>query len=163
MKKKNNVVSNYDHKMYLTEEELPLFSIKYFDKLIEMEIPQEEHQDLYRKFLKNNVIIKYSKKWQDDNLQYWIDTIQQIPGGYWIVQELINQPHVEYEHYNFKQKMSYEKGNVSTHRANIELKKENREAYNYFHHIRENKNNKNVIEINVEGEITSKKETFIKK
>ena len=162
MKEKKSTISNYEHKMYLTEEELLLFSIKYFDKLIELGVPEENHQDLYKNFLKNNVIIKYSKKWQDDNLNYWIDLILNVPGGYWIVQELIQQPHVEYEHYKFKQKMSYEKGNVSKHRANIELRKENREAYNYFHYIRKYNENKNVIDIDIDGEIVSKKETFIK-
>lgn len=140
-------------KIYLTEEELPDFSVKYYEKLDEVGIPEEDKEEIYQKFLKNYVIIKYSKDWQDNNLKYWIDIIQEVPGGYWMVQELIQQPHVEYEHYNFKQKMSYEKGNVSKHRANIELKESNREAFNFFH---DKKEKNGVIEVNVEGGLTAK-------
>lgn len=138
-------------KMFLTEEELPNFSIKYYEKLEELGIPKEDRDELYKKFLKNHVVVKYSKEWQDKNLEYWMDLILNVPGGYWQVQNAIQQPHVEYEHYMYKQKMSYEKGNVTKYRANIELKKENREAYNIFHTTREDKN---VFEIEVEGDIT---------
>ena len=137
-------------KMYLTEKELPTFSTNYIQKLEDLGVPEEEHEELLQRFLKSHVILKYSKEWQDDNLNYWIDTILTQPGGYWMVQDLIQQPHVEYEHYNFKQKMSYEKGNVSKHRANIELKEENREAFNFFH---DKKYKEGVIEVNVEGDV----------
>lgn len=139
--------------MYLTEEELPYFSARYMAKLEELGVPNEEREDLLQKFLKSHVIIKYSKQWQDNNLNEWIKLIQEVPGGYWQVQELIHQPHVEYEHYKFKQKMSYEKGNVSKHRANIELKEENREVFNFFH---DKRHKEGVVEINVEGDITIK-------
>jgi len=144
-------------KIYLTEKELPMFSVKYYEKLEENGVPEEFQDEIYQNFLKNYVIVKYSKDWQDKNLQYWIDLILDVPGGYWQVQELINQPHVEYQHYNFKQKMSYEKGNVSKHRANIELKKENREAYNFFHSMKDKKiKEKDIIEINVDGDFVTK-------
>lgn len=136
-------------------EELPNFSMKYYEKLEERGIHDETAKDaIYNRFLKNNVIIKYSKKWQDETLDYWIDIILNVPGGYWIFQDLVQYPHVEFEHYNHKLKMSYEKGNVTQHRANIELRKENREAYNYFHYIRESNKKKGVIEVVVEGDVT---------
>ena len=147
------------NKIYITYDELPKFTQTYFDKLEGFGIPEEDRMEMFKIYLKNSVILKYSKDWQDENLSYWIDTILNVPGGYWIVQDLIRQPHVEYEHYNQKSKMSYEKGNVSLYRANIELKKSNRANFNYFHTIKEDNN---VIEVEVDGSFQTEKANIYK-
>lgn len=68
-----------------------------------------------------DMIIKYSKEEQDLMLDYWIKLILETDGGYWQVQELIQQPHSEFTHYTAKDCKSYERGNISKQMAKREL------------------------------------------
>lgn len=66
------------------------------------------------------VVRKYTKTEQDENLQKIIDTILNVPGGYWQVIEHMNYL-PEFEHYGMKSVLSYEKQNVPKTIAKKEL------------------------------------------
>lgn len=68
----------------------------------------------------NRVIKKYSKAEQDAHLKSVIDTILNVPGGYWQIVENMNYM-PEFEHHKFKSTLSYEKGNVPKTVAKREL------------------------------------------
>jgi len=116
-------------KIYLYPEQVEDYSEKFIARLKEKEYPPEAIQSVLSNHMKRDIIIKYSKKWQDDKLKEMMDMILEVKGGYWAVQELIQQPHVEFEHYRHKGTMCYEKSNVGDRTANRELSED---AYNDY-------------------------------
>ena len=76
-----------------------------------------------------DTIIKYSEEEQDLMLDYWLKIILEVEGGYWQVQELINQPHSEFTHYSMRDMKSYERGNISKQMAKRELNADQYEVY----------------------------------
>jgi len=115
--------------IYIQPEKIEEYLIKYTQKLKEAKLTEEEIVIKLKKFVQNELVIIYTKEFMDENLNYWIDTILNVQGGYWIVQDLIHQPHCEYEHYQWRNKMSYEKGNVGNQTAKRELTPRNYEIY----------------------------------
>jgi len=79
-------------------------------------VPQEKLGAYYT----NRVIKKYSKAEQDAHLASVIDTILNVPGGYWQIVENMNYM-PEFEHAKYKGTLSYEKGNVPKTVAKREL------------------------------------------
>jgi hypothetical protein len=77
----------------------------------------------------NSTNIKYSKEEQDRLLEYWFHIILEVDGGYWQFIELMQQPHSEFCHYNFKNMASYERNNVPKTIAEREL---DEKAYNRY-------------------------------
>lgn len=69
----------------------------------------------------NHVIKKYSKEEQDKHLNDIIHLIQDVPGGYWQVVEMMGYLS-EFEHYRYLTQISYEKGNVPPKIARRELR-----------------------------------------
>lgn len=115
--------------IYLKPEDVEDYKDSYITRLIDVGFDEQEAMSRAEFQLKNNVVLLYTKEWQDENLEYWIKTILEVPGGYWIVQDLIRQPHCEYEHYQWKNKMCYEKTNVSDQTAKRELSAKSYEIY----------------------------------
>jgi len=138
--------------IYLEPSQIIEHRERYYEVLEELGYPLDTIDEMYEKHIRKNVIIKYSKEWQDKNLQEWCDLILTVPGGYWQAIELMQQPHSEYEHYRFKQKMSYEKGNVSRNRAEIELRNANKIAYYMFHDV--DKTDDGVTNVDISGNIS---------
>lgn len=138
-------------KVYITEKELDKYIANYYKNLEELEIPSEQWDSLLAKHLKSKVVFKYSKEWQDKNLADWCELILNVPGGYWQAIEAMQKPHLEYEHYKHKYKMSYEKGNVSAKRAKIELQPPDAELYMIF---QSNKEVDGIMEVELSADIT---------
>lgn len=71
-------------------------------------------------YFTNVIIQKYSKEKQDAMLANVIDLILNVPGGYWqIVENMDYLP--EFEHYKWRNTISYEKANVPKTVAKREL------------------------------------------
>lgn len=138
-------------KVYITEKELDKYIMNYYKSLETLGIPEEQWDELLTKHLKTKVVFKYSKEWQDRNLQDWCELILNVPGGYWQAIEAMQQPHLEYEHYKHKYKMSYEKGNVSSKRAKIELQEPDAELFMIF---QSNKEEDGIMEVELSANIT---------
>lgn len=89
-------------RLFMEREELRRHMKKIAD-----EIPEHQLGEYYTQ----RVVQKYSKEDQDAFLAEVINTIMNVPGGYWqIVDNMAYMP--EFEHYAHKGVVSYEKGNV---------------------------------------------------
>jgi hypothetical protein len=110
--------------IYLKIEQLELYCDRFCTKLIDKDYPEETIQIILNRHLQNDVVIKYTKAWQDDILQYLISICLNVPGGYWILQDYCRMAHVEFEHYSLRGQISYEKGNVGVQTARRELSPE---------------------------------------
>lgn len=140
--------------IFLEEDQTAEYIAKYTEKLLEYGVPVEEIESRIIEHLKRDVVYKYSRDWQDENLEYWTKLILEVPGGYWQVQELIQQPHSVYEHYKHRHSMSYEKGNVTPYRAHVELPELNAEIYTA---IFEQRVDQGIIEVDVTGSVVVEK------
>ena len=115
--------------IYLLDNQLEKYIYNYSKRLEEQGLNDEEIEIRLKSHLSTNVIIKYSKNWQDRVYKELLHLIMEVPGGYWQVQEYISRPHVEFEHYKHRSRKSYEKGNVSLAMAKKELPKHQFEIY----------------------------------
>ena len=125
--------------IYLLDNQLEEYIFKYAERLEEQGLDDKEIELRLKSHLSTNVIVKYSKEWQDKKYQELLHLISDVPGGYWQVQEYIRNPHVEFEHYKHRGRRSYEKGNVTLSMAKKELPEQQFEIYKLF--------NKSKIEI----------------
>lgn len=116
-------------KYYLKQDELKDHEDKMRQVYKEKGYNSDEIEFKLNTHFKNYVIPLYTKKWMDDQLNYWIYIILEVPGGYWIAQEIATQPHVEFEHYRLKRSMSYEKCNVCDETAKRELSSQRYQLY----------------------------------
>jgi len=114
---------------YVQQDKLQDYEESFRQKLRDRGYDEETVDRCTDRHMKENVVAIYTKNWQDEHLGYWIWTILNVPGGYWIAQDISQQPHVEFEHYRLKGSMSYEKGNVGLRTAKRELSKENYKNY----------------------------------
>lgn len=114
--------------IYLRDKEIDKYIDKYTLRLLKQGLDIVEIDKRITSHLKNNVVITYTKKWQDQVWDNLMETMAQ-PGGYWVLQDYCNMKHVEFEHYKHKCKRSYYKGNVTEDMAKKELPKKNFEQY----------------------------------
>jgi hypothetical protein len=150
--------------IYLQPEKLEEYFKEYSKILKEKGYSEGQIIEKLKSVAQNEVIMIYTKEFMDENLKYWIDTIQSVPGGYWVVQDLIHQPHCEYEHYQWRNKMSYEKGNVGNQTAKRELSPRSYEIYQISKRMKKNK--QCITECNISAEVVIPKvpedmQTFI--
>lgn len=124
--------------IYLEQGELDDYVKKYKQRLRESGLSEDEVSVRLESHLKTNVIILYTKEWQDKAFNELLWTIQNVEGGYWIVQEYCNMPHVEFEHYSQRARRSYEKNNISNNMAKKELSPENFENFKRFKELWKN-------------------------
>lgn len=153
--------------IYLEQSKVLPYVKDYAERLRENGLSEDETIMRLESHLKNNVIILYSKEWQDDVFNYLLWTIQNVEGGYWIIQEYCNMPHVEYEHYSQRGKRSYEKNNVSEPMAKKELSEENFENFLKYQEMWKRIKTKGTpedtsITLTAEYKVTPETETFIK-
>lgn len=133
-------------KYYLEQGQLDDHIQSMKSKFIEKGVPVEELEDKLELHIRKNVIIKYTKGWQDEKLKFWLDLIA-TPEGYWIAQEAIISPHNEFTHYKMRRQMSYERGNVPEHIAERELSEES------FAQFQQNNKFKPMADIEVEIDV----------
>jgi len=117
--------------IYLKAEEVEKYLERYIGKLEEYGLNDEEIEKRLEYHTKNNIVIKYTKEWQNKVWDNLMDTWNQ-QGGYWVIQDYIHTPHVEFEHYTQKHKRSYEKGNVPLGMASKELTDKSFRFYKHF-------------------------------
>lgn len=119
--------------------DIPKSIDRYVDMLERQGLSSENIDRRIDSYLKNHVVLKYSKEWQDARLDEMIKTILEVDGGYFQIQELLNQPHVEFEHHRERNRQSYEKGNVSDAMAKRELTEHGYKSYTKFKQLRKSK------------------------
>ena len=141
--------------IYLKAEQLDAYTLKYITRLKNQGLSEEQVDLRIKSHLRTNVVIKYSKEWQDAKYNELIYLINDVPGGYWQVQELICSPHVEFTHYKQLGRRSYEKGNVPLVMASKELSPKQFEMYKL---LKTNKrfNKDGFEELDVDIEFTGK-------
>ena len=141
--------------IYLRADQLDAYILKYMARLEKQGLNEEEVDVRIKSHLRTNVVIKYSKEWQDAKYNELLYLITDVPGGYWQVQELIRIPHVEFQHYTQTGRRSYEKGNVTLTMAKKELPARQFEIYKL---LKVNKSFKKdgVNELDVDIEFTGK-------
>lgn len=145
--------------IYLLDNQLEDYILRYSERLEQQGLNDKEIELRLKSHLSTNVVIKYSKKWQDIKYKELLYLITDVPGGYWQVQEYINNPHVEFEHYKHRSRRSYEKGNVSLSMAKKELPENQFEIYKLFNKSKIKKNDNNTeleIDCEVEGKFVDK-------
>jgi len=116
-------------KIYIERDNVDEYINNYINKLNQQDISQEELEARLNNHLNDNLIVKYDKRWQDNQFNYLIDLILFNKEGYWIFIDLMKMPHIEFEHYTQKSRRSYEKGNVPITMAEKELPEENFKLY----------------------------------
>lgn len=100
-------------RIYLEKEELRQHLKK---------VANEKSENELGKYFSNVCVKRYTKKEQDDMLEYLLYLIREVPGGYWqVVENMDYMP--EFEHYKFRRTLSYEKHNVPKTVAMNELGK----------------------------------------
>jgi len=144
--------------IYLTEKQLSEYILKYSQRLEDSGLNKDEVEIRLESHLKTNVVIKYTKAWQDRVYKELMYIWTEVPGGYWQLQDLMHSPHVEFEHYSNRSKQSYEKGNVSLSMAKKELCPEQYKFYETSKKFKEIKlkKDKGIYEgydVEVEGKI----------
>ena len=107
-------------KIFIYEDQLDQYVAEQREFLTLKGLDTEEVERRLTQHLKYYVVVKYTKEWQDEKLNYWLE-LMKTPEGYWQTQEAMNQPHCEFTHYKLRTQMSYEKGNVTDVRAKAEL------------------------------------------
>ncbi len=118
-------------KVFLSPEDIPTYLDNY-----------KEQQQLkgYTEFQVNaqavihftdTIIPKYTKGWQDNNLDEWINMILYEPEGYSKAMSLMDSTST-YEHYKHQNTTSYSKGNIGDQRAKRELTPKAYESYIQF-------------------------------
>lgn len=119
--------------IYIQQDKIEDYIEKYISKLEESCISSEEIEDRLERHIKKNVIIKYDKEWKDSKYDEIMHLLTEVPGGYWIVQEYMRMPHVEFQHDSQIYRKSYEKGNISDEMAKNELTEK---GYGYYKHFK---------------------------
>jgi hypothetical protein len=120
--------------IYIEQDNIERYIQEYTKKLEENELSDKEVDNRLEQHLKNNVVIKYSKKWKQERFDELMHIWTEVPGGYWILQEYIKMQHVEFQHPSQAHKKSYEKFNVSDNMAQKELTEA---GYNYYKFFKE--------------------------
>jgi len=116
-------------KLYYTREEA-YKRLKYLEMTLkELGVPDWEIENRLAHAFDNTIIIKYSKKEQDEMMEKLYDIILNTPGGYWyIVNNMDYMP--EFEYYKFKNMKSeikeIMKENKKNRRKNRNIYKESR-------------------------------------
>lgn len=144
--------------IYLKDKEIDKYIVKYIKRLEKYNVNPEEIDNRVTEHLQNNVVIKYSKEWQDEVWNNLMDTWNQ-PGGYWVLQDYLKMRHVEFEHYKQSTRRSYEKSNVSIDMAKKELHPKHFEGYKQYLINNNSKlvQDKDKSELEVECEVTLSK------
>jgi len=69
--------------IYLTEKQLSEYILKYSQRLEDSGLNKDEVEIRLESHLKTNVVIKYTKAWQDRVYKELMYIWTEVPGGYW--------------------------------------------------------------------------------
>lgn len=153
--------------IYLNAEDVEKYLDTYMQRLDTVNLSKEDIDKRIESHLKNTVVIKYTQEWQDKIFDELMHIWTEVPGGYWILQDYMHSPHVEFEHYKHRCRKSYEKGNVSLVMAKRELTER---QYKFYKHVKkyetfedfsEEEGKTTECHVEVEGTLINPKENLI--
>ena len=121
----------YFKMIYLKEEEIPSYMVKFEEKLASRGYSPKDIENISEYHFKNDVIIKYNKEKQDEMWNNLMETWSQ-KGGTQVLISYCMQPHSVFEHYSQIARKSAEKDNLTPNMEEKEYSKKDLERKEFL-------------------------------